>query len=255
MEEARVPAPAERPRSLDECLAGRHRAPVPSCRCRDDRQRPAVDRAGPGPAHRPARAGPGPPPAATDATEGRAAQVVPGYRWLPEHLLVRRGACVRVSSARWSRIPRWPAWSDPVAWCGPSTWAATRRERSARPFDFRGRQDDWVPGDVRFFAARLRRASGTGEAEVLGTRLRAAQMVNTELIDLYWRVGQLILDRQQNQGWGTRVIDRLAADLRRSFRTLVGGAGRTCSRCAVSRRPGRGRQMSNRPLDDCPGDT
>lgn len=53
--------------------------------------------------------------------------------------------------------------------------------------------------------------------DVLATRLRAMRTANTELIALYWRIGTLILDRQQEQGWGTRVIDRLAADLRREL--------------------------------------
>jgi DUF1016 N-terminal domain len=53
--------------------------------------------------------------------------------------------------------------------------------------------------------------------EIAGSRVRAARAVNTELIGMYWRIGGLIFDRQADQGWGTRVIDRLAADLRTSF--------------------------------------
>jgi predicted nuclease of restriction endonuclease-like (RecB) superfamily len=49
------------------------------------------------------------------------------------------------------------------------------------------------------------------------TRLRAALAVNTELIGLYWRIGRDILDRQARDGWGARVVERLAADLRAEF--------------------------------------
>jgi len=38
--------------------------------------------------------------------------------------------------------------------------------------------------------------------------------VNQELISTYWHIGRDILDRQSMQGWGTKVIDRLSADLR-----------------------------------------
>jgi len=55
------------------------------------------------------------------------------------------------------------------------------------------------------------------KAEVAGSRVRAARAVNAELIGMYWRIGDLILERQAAQGWGTRVIERLAADLRASF--------------------------------------
>ena len=34
---------------------------------------------------------------------------------------------------------------------------------------------------------------------------------------LYWEIGRGILARQKEHGWGSRVIDRLAADLRRAF--------------------------------------
>ena len=34
---------------------------------------------------------------------------------------------------------------------------------------------------------------------------------------LYWRLGRLILDRQDAETYGTKVIERLAADLRVAF--------------------------------------
>jgi predicted nuclease of restriction endonuclease-like (RecB) superfamily len=45
-------------------------------------------------------------------------------------------------------------------------------------------------------------------------RLRAARAVNNILIETYWKIGREIVARQQEQGWGTRVIERLSADLR-----------------------------------------
>jgi hypothetical protein len=53
-------------------------------------------------------------------------------------------------------------------------------------------------------------------------RLRAAVTVNQELILLYWSLGRDILDRQTEAGWGAKIIDRLAADLRRDFRKCPG---------------------------------
>lgn len=48
-------------------------------------------------------------------------------------------------------------------------------------------------------------------------RLRASLAVNAELIGLYWRIGRDILERQTAHGWGARVVDRLAADLKAEF--------------------------------------
>ncbi len=49
------------------------------------------------------------------------------------------------------------------------------------------------------------------------TQVRAALAVNSELLGLYWDIGRMILDRQSKEGWGTKVIDRLAADLQAAF--------------------------------------
>ena len=45
-------------------------------------------------------------------------------------------------------------------------------------------------------------------------RLRAARAVNNILVETYWEIGRDIVKRQQEQGWGARVIERLSADLR-----------------------------------------
>lgn len=58
----------------------------------------------------------------------------------------------------------------------------------------------------------------TGKADVVLTReLRVTRTANTEMISLYWRIGQLILDRQDQQGWGAQIINRLSADLKREL--------------------------------------
>ncbi|MFO1287871.1 MAG: DUF1016 N-terminal domain-containing protein [Rubrivivax sp.] len=63
-------------------------------------------------------------------------------------------------------------------------------------------------------------------AELKG-RIHAAQQratlaVNRELVLLYWQIGRDILARQAEQGWGTKVIDRLAKDLRAAFPDMKG---------------------------------
>ena len=51
---------------------------------------------------------------------------------------------------------------------------------------------------------------------------RAARAVNRELVLLYWQIGRDILARQAEQGWGAKVIDRLAHDLRTAFPDMKG---------------------------------
>jgi predicted nuclease of restriction endonuclease-like (RecB) superfamily len=61
----------------------------------------------------------------------------------------------------------------------------------------------------------------------LKQRIRTAQVkavfaVNRELILLYWQIGRGILERQRVAGWGAKVIERIAADLRREFPRMNG---------------------------------
>ena len=51
---------------------------------------------------------------------------------------------------------------------------------------------------------------------------RAALAVNRELVLLYWQIGCDILERQSREGWGAKVIERLAHDLRNAVPTVKG---------------------------------
>ena len=62
---------------------------------------------------------------------------------------------------------------------------------------------------------------------LLTTRIRTSQLrasiaVNQELVLLYWSIGKEILAKQREDGWGTKVIDRLSRDLRREFPEMEG---------------------------------
>lgn len=61
----------------------------------------------------------------------------------------------------------------------------------------------------------------------LKTRIHSAQQratlaVNRELVLLYWLIGRDILARQVAQGWGAKLIERLAHDLRTTFPDMKG---------------------------------
>lgn len=63
--------------------------------------------------------------------------------------------------------------------------------------------------------------------DLLKERVRSAQTqalrtVNTELISLYWSIGRDILTRQEQDGWGSGVIGRLAEDLLAEFPAMTG---------------------------------
>ena len=77
------------------------------------------------------------------------------------------------------------------------------------------RRSDALPADYPQFLAEIK-------ARIGAARTRAMLAVNGELIRLYWEIGHEILEREQREGWGARVINRLAADLRREFPGITG---------------------------------
>lgn len=54
------------------------------------------------------------------------------------------------------------------------------------------------------------------------TRLRTVLNANAELVLMYWEIGYIILQKQENEGWGAKVIDRLSYDLRTAFPDMKG---------------------------------
>lgn len=52
---------------------------------------------------------------------------------------------------------------------------------------------------------------------IASARVAAARRINTELVHLYWDIGQSIVEKQAAEGWGSSVVAQLARDLRRAF--------------------------------------
>ncbi|HEY9628102.1 MAG TPA: PDDEXK nuclease domain-containing protein [Coleofasciculaceae cyanobacterium] len=57
---------------------------------------------------------------------------------------------------------------------------------------------------------------------IRAAQVRAALAVNQELVMLYWQVGRSILEQQEQEGWGTKVIEKLAKDLKKEFPEIKG---------------------------------
>jgi predicted nuclease of restriction endonuclease-like (RecB) superfamily len=58
--------------------------------------------------------------------------------------------------------------------------------------------------------------------KIRSSQIKASVSINTELIKLYWEIGLEIVQRQKTEGWGTKVIERLAKDLKNAFSKMAG---------------------------------
>lgn len=72
-----------------------------------------------------------------------------------------------------------------------------------------------LPADYANWLASLKQ-------RIVVTQQGAVLAVNRELVLLYWQIGRGILERQQAQGWGAKVIDQLALDLTAAFPDMKG---------------------------------
>lgn len=50
----------------------------------------------------------------------------------------------------------------------------------------------------------------------------ALKSVNKELINLYWDIGKLIVERQKSSGWGKSIVETLSHDLQNEFPGITG---------------------------------
>ncbi|MFE9728119.1 YhcG family protein [Streptomyces sp. NPDC005794] len=61
---------------------------------------------------------------------------------------------------------------------------------------------------------------------VRGAHVRAQLKVNTEMLRMYWELGRTILERQGEEKWGTKVVGRIATELRTEFPNQRGFSAR-----------------------------
>jgi predicted nuclease of restriction endonuclease-like (RecB) superfamily len=76
-----------------------------------------------------------------------------------------------------------------------------------------------LPLDYHDYLAQLKE-------RIRSAQVKAALAINRELVLLYWEIGRDILQRQAQQGWGTKVIDQLAKDLKLEFPEMSGLSAR-----------------------------
>jgi len=106
-----------------------------------------------------------------------------------------------------------------------------------------GRSD--LPAD---YAAVL----GDIKERIQSDRLRITLAANAAMILLYWDIGKIILDRQKSEGWGAKVIDRLAHDLKLAFPDMTGFSPRNLKYMRAFSRSWPDREFVQRTIAQIP---
>lgn len=57
---------------------------------------------------------------------------------------------------------------------------------------------------------------------ISAARYNALKTVNKELINLYWDIGKMIVQKQKGNTWGKSIVNRLACDLQKEFKGIKG---------------------------------
>lgn len=61
---------------------------------------------------------------------------------------------------------------------------------------------------------------------IISARYRSMQKINTEMIMLYWDIGQTLSEKMNNEGWGKRIVEILSVDLQAIFHGVKGFSAR-----------------------------
>lgn len=60
------------------------------------------------------------------------------------------------------------------------------------------------------------------KSEIRKQRISVVLNANSSMICLYWNIGRAILKKQEEEGWGAKIIDRMAKDLKDAFPEMSG---------------------------------
>ncbi len=58
--------------------------------------------------------------------------------------------------------------------------------------------------------------------KILSSQYEALKAVNKELINLYWDIGKMIVEKQEHFGWGKSVVKNLSGELQKEFVGIKG---------------------------------
>ena len=62
--------------------------------------------------------------------------------------------------------------------------------------------------------------------QIRNSQQKAILAINRELLILYWNIGRVILDAQEKEGWGAKVIDNISKEIKVEFHDLKGFSSR-----------------------------
>ena len=60
------------------------------------------------------------------------------------------------------------------------------------------------------------------KAKIRSAQIKAAVVVNSELVKLYWEIGKEIVKKQEQEGWGSKALEKVAKDLQNEFPGIEG---------------------------------
>lgn len=60
------------------------------------------------------------------------------------------------------------------------------------------------------------------KAEIRKQRISVVLNANSGMICLYWSIGKAIMKKQEEEGWGAKVIDRMSKDIKDAFPEMSG---------------------------------
>ena len=61
---------------------------------------------------------------------------------------------------------------------------------------------------------------------ILSARISTARTISRSLTDLYWDIGKMLVEKQEKEGWGKSVVEKLSQDLQKEYPGKTGFSSR-----------------------------
>ena len=90
------------------------------------------------------------------------------------------------------------------------------------------------------------------KARIRQAQIRATLSANAEMLLMYWEAGRIIDEQRDAEGWGAKVIQRLALDIRNELPEIKGFSERNLKRMLAFYKEYSGLQIGPLPVAQLP---
>jgi predicted nuclease of restriction endonuclease-like (RecB) superfamily len=88
--------------------------------------------------------------------------------------------------------------------------------------------------------------------KIRSTQIKASIAVNATLIQFYWELGKMIVEKQTQTSWGGKLLEQISSDLKNEFPDMKGFSVRNLKYCRLFYNFYKDFLIGQQPVDQLP---